>query len=679
EQGVDVSLPPEMGGGSRHVDAPADKLAEARLQWNLKSQAAWEAHAQQAAALAARDAARQAFADLRGQKAQPVTLEGQAQAAEAAAQVADAAVEAAKAALQLVQAGATAEQVGVADATVAQAAASRQVLEAKRPQYTVLAPGSGTVTEVVLHEGEVAAAGAPIARLSATGVVSLTVYVPASRLGEVRLGGPVAVGVDAFPQRTFGGTVTKVAGEAEFTPKNVQTREERAGTVFAVKVSLPNANAALKAGMPADAFFCPSSTACDYPYETLARASAGTVSNLVARVLPQPSPTVTAQPAVSAAYAGSLEATSVRVASEMGGRVARVLAAEGDRVSAGQVLFTVAGEELAAQRAEADAAVSVAKAELSRIEAKPQPERIAQAEANVKQAEAAVAAAKARLAAADAERKQPQELNSQVNSARQQIDVATAAVDAARAQVKTAQVLQESLQYPGSDEDKTRRAGYDAQATAAAARLRAVEAQLAGAKAVLARLLAIRANPVALDGAVHKAQGEVAIAEAGLATARAAAAQVSAAPQAEAVAVARARVAEAAAGRDAVDAALAKLEVRSPIDGEVTVQAIHTGEVVNAGAPLYTVADLAQLRLTVYVPLDQVGGVRVGQAAQVTVDSDPGRSYAGTVTRLADQAEYTPKNVQTAEERARMVIPVEVTLPNVDGSLRPGMGAEARW
>ncbi len=69
----------------------------------------------------------------------------------------------------------------------------------------------------------------------------------------------------------------------------------------------------------------------------------------------------------------------------------------------------------------------------------------------------------------------------------------------------------------------------------------------------------------------------------------------------------------------------------------------------------------------------------MGQAAEVTVDALPGRTFRGAVTRIAEEAEYTPKNVQTAEERARMVIPVEVTLDNADGSLRPGMGAEARW
>jgi multidrug efflux pump subunit AcrA (membrane-fusion protein) len=83
--------------------------------------------------------------------------------------------------------------------------------------------------------------------------VTLTVYVPESDLGQVQLGQPVSVTVDAYPERVFPGTAVFVASEAEFTPKNIQTREERVNMVFAVKVKLPNGDHALKPGMPADA------------------------------------------------------------------------------------------------------------------------------------------------------------------------------------------------------------------------------------------------------------------------------------------------------------------------------------------------------------------------------------------------------------------------------------------
>jgi HlyD family secretion protein len=79
------------------------------------------------------------------------------------------------------------------------------------------------------------------------------VYVPESRLGQVEIGQEVAVSVDSFPERTFTGAVVAIADEAEFTPRNVQTQEERVNMVFAVDVRIPNPDHALKPGLPADA------------------------------------------------------------------------------------------------------------------------------------------------------------------------------------------------------------------------------------------------------------------------------------------------------------------------------------------------------------------------------------------------------------------------------------------
>jgi multidrug resistance efflux pump len=83
--------------------------------------------------------------------------------------------------------------------------------------------------------------------------VRLTIYVGETDIGRVRQGQQVDVTVDSFPGRTFAGRVTFIAQEAEFTPRNVQTKDERATTVFAVRVELPNPDRALKPGMPADA------------------------------------------------------------------------------------------------------------------------------------------------------------------------------------------------------------------------------------------------------------------------------------------------------------------------------------------------------------------------------------------------------------------------------------------
>jgi multidrug efflux pump subunit AcrA (membrane-fusion protein) len=83
--------------------------------------------------------------------------------------------------------------------------------------------------------------------------LTLTIFVPEDQVGKVQIGQPVSVTVDAYPERVFPGTVTFIASQAEFTPKNVQTKEERVNMVFAVRVGLPNGDHALKPGMPADA------------------------------------------------------------------------------------------------------------------------------------------------------------------------------------------------------------------------------------------------------------------------------------------------------------------------------------------------------------------------------------------------------------------------------------------
>ncbi len=662
EEGFNVTLPPILGGGSRHVDAPADKLAEARLQWNLASQRAWEAHARVETARASLAAGRQALADLRNQKANPQTLQAQADAARAAYDVAEAAVGVARANLAVLQAGAPAEQIAAAQALAERAAAALAALQARRQEAKIVAPQAGTVTEIVLHEGEVAAPGGAIVHLARLDEATLTVYVPEPDMGRVTVGQQVAVWVDSFPDRHFEGTIVRVADRAEFTPKNVQTREERADTVFPVKIALANSEGLLKPGMPADA--------------QLSNGAGPTPTGLwlfgARWALPTP------EPLAATRSAGTIEASEVAVAAEMGGRVLRVAVAEGEQVEAGQVLVELDAGEWQARRDEAAAAVAAARAELARLLATPQPERVAQAEAQVAQARATLAAAQTALSHARAVRANPQELDAQINAARSQVATAAAQVEVAAAQLKAARVQQESIPpNTGSDQDRTRRAIYDQSVAAAEALVRAAEATQQGAQASLAVLLQMRQQPIALDAAVHRAEGSVAQAEAAVGVAEAALAQLKAPPAAEAVAAAQARVAQAEAGLAAANVALEKCTVRSPTAGVVTTQAIHAGEVATPGTPLLTVTDMRRPKLVIYVPTHQIGQVRLGQAATVAVDAYPNRTFTGTVVRIADQAQFTPKNVQTAEERVRTVFAVELSLENEQGLLRPGMPAEA--
>ena len=95
--------------------------------------------------------------------------------------------------------------------------------------------------------------GKTLLSLANLDAVDLTIYVPETEVGQVALDQQVAVTVDSFPGQTFMGHVIFISDQAEFTPKNIQTKEERVNTVFAVKVRIPNPDHKLKPGMPADA------------------------------------------------------------------------------------------------------------------------------------------------------------------------------------------------------------------------------------------------------------------------------------------------------------------------------------------------------------------------------------------------------------------------------------------
>lgn len=159
----------------------------------------------------------------------------------------------AQARLRLVEAGATSEEIAMAEAQVSGAQAALQILTIRRTRMTLLAPRDGLVLERTINMGEMALSGSILFRMANLDRVELTVYVPEVELGRVQLGQTVAVTVDSFPERVFQGEVVHISSQAEFTPRNIQTGEQRASQVFAVRIELPNSDHALKLGMPADA------------------------------------------------------------------------------------------------------------------------------------------------------------------------------------------------------------------------------------------------------------------------------------------------------------------------------------------------------------------------------------------------------------------------------------------
>ncbi|HET6845928.1 MAG TPA: efflux RND transporter periplasmic adaptor subunit [Anaerolineales bacterium] len=138
-------------------------------------------------------------------------------------------------------------------------------------------------------------------------------------------------------------------------------------------------------------------------------------------------------------------------------------------------------------------------------------------------------------------------------------------------------------------------------------------------------------------------------------------------------------VAQAQANLDLLDAQMAKLTVYAPLDGVILSRNIEPGEVVQPGAVALSVGDLTQLTITVYVPEDRYGEIHLAQEARVHVDSFPEETFTAQVVHISDQAEFTPRNVQTAEGRSATVYAIKLTVTDAQGRLKPGMPADVTF
>ena len=352
---------------------------------------------------------------------------------------------------------------------------------------------------------------------------------------------------------------------------------------------------------------------------------------------------------------GTIEATEVEVGARISGRLLTVVPREGEAVRRGQELASLEAAELEAQLAQARGNLASAEATFAEVGAGTRAEEIRRLKAQVQSARDAQAQAQARLDLLRAGARP--ELLAQVRAAVQQARVALN--DAQQDFERTVRLAGEGA-VAGRDLDvaTARRDGAAAGLDAAGHRLAEAEAgarpeELRGAEAALAQAASqLQSALASLDLAV-------------------------AGPRRETLRAAEARV-EAARGTAAVaEALLAQTRIVAPSDGRVTLRNAEPGEVVTPGFPIVRIADLARVRMRVYVPEPQIGRVKTGQSAAVSVDAFPGRSFPGIVTEIAEKPEYTPKNVQTREERAKLVFGVKVEVENPGGELKPGMPADA--
>ena len=384
---------------------------------------------------------------------------------------------------------------------------------------------------------------------------------------------------------------------------------------------------------------------------------------------------------------GFIEAEEVAIAAEVGGRIAGVLVAEGDMVEAGQVLIRLDDRIAQAQVAVAQAGVEVAQAQLARARAGARPEEIRRARAHQAQAEAPPDGAYQAWQDARALLANPQDLNARIAQAEAQVNAARATLDQAVAlkdmaemaynQYQAAMREWESIPEPYRPPLSPEVHGVIYAYWKAWAGVNSAGAAYDGARETLDLLYQMKKNPQSLRAQVDAAEAQYRAAEAAVAQAQAYLDGLEAGATPEEIAALEAQVRQAEAQLESARTVLAKLTLTAPVGGQVVEIVGHAGELAAPGVTLITLADLEEVTLTVYVPENRLGQVQVGQSVEVRVDSFPDRVFIGRVASIATEAEFTPRNIQTADERANMVFAVKVVIPNPDRALKPGMPADA--
>ncbi|MFA5839490.1 MAG: efflux RND transporter periplasmic adaptor subunit [Candidatus Margulisiibacteriota bacterium] len=142
---------------------------------------------------------------------------------------------------------------------------------------------------------------------------------------------------------------------------------------------------------------------------------------------------------------------------------------------------------------------------------------------------------------------------------------------------------------------------------------------------------------------------------------------------------ARANFEAAASSQTLAQNNLSYTTIPSPMKGSILSKAVETGELVVPGSPICTMANLDVVKLYLYVGEKMVGKLKLGGEVKVTVDSLPKKVFIGKVSYISDKEEFTPKPIQTQEERTTYVYKVKVIIPNPDHSLKPGMPADGQF
>ena len=339
---------------------------------------------------------------------------------------------------------------------------------------------------------------------------------------------------------------------------------------------------------------------------------------------------------------GNIEVTEAQVAFKLAGRVQERLVDEGMSVRQGQVIARLEDADLRADLASRRAELQTAQAALAELQAGSRPQEKAAAKAALDKAEWGL---KELIAGS-----RPQ----QKASAEAALKSATADKDRAQLDFQRARGLIDSKTIAPQDYDRAR-AAY----TMALEKVRDANQQLS----------LVQEGPRSEDIDQARALRNQAKAQYDL---------VEAGPRQEDKDQAAAKVEQAKAAVALADARISYATVYAPLTGIVLSKNIEPGEYVAPGTPVVTVGDMVNVWLRAYIDEPDLGRVKVGQKARVTTDTYPGRVCPGTISFISQEAEFTPKNVQTEKERVKLVYRIKIDIQNPKMELKAGMPADAQ-
>ena len=349
---------------------------------------------------------------------------------------------------------------------------------------------------------------------------------------------------------------------------------------------------------------------------------------------------------------GNIELKEVDLSFKLPGRIEQLAVAEGDTVKAGQLIARMDSMELQRQREREGAGVESAASALVQL-------RTA-IEYQAATIEGDVALKRADLAASEAR------LTELVNGSRpQELETSKAAVAEAVTQNEQTQKDWQRAQtlYKNDDISTAQFDAYRTKAEATAAALRRAQEQLGMVRE------GPRKEQIEQQRAiVQRARAALQMSEAN---------RIDLRRRREEVAMRQADVERATAQRGVLDVQLGDRNIMAPLDAVVLTKSAEQGEVMAAGATIVTLGDVARPWVRAYIAESDLGRVKVGMAADVMTDSYPGRKYEGKVTFIASEAEFTPKQIQTQEERQKLVYRVKIEVGNPKGELKLNMPVDA--